>query len=590
MSINFNDIVKSYDGIEIFNNISGKIYDGDKIGLIGINGVGKTTLIKILLGEEEYDSGSIEYLPYNQKFGYLKQSNNFPDTASVNEIIKNFSTHINSGCNNNSYSRRLKKSLMDLGFKERDLNKKFSKLSGGEKTRLSLCIALINNPDILILDEPTNNLDVKAIKWLENFIKKIKKTVLIISHDRYFLDKTVTKVFEMKSHKLTEYKGSYSNYKLQKSIERCTLEKEHDKQTKEIKMLEKNIEDRLKWFFTADSVERHRKEFNQNKNMKNTSKKHISTFRSKTKRLDKLKENRVVLPKDDISGVYELFNKRICDYEKLPKYLVRVNRLKKAFGNRVIFDNAAFNIKKGDKIALIGENGSGKTTLLKMLMALESRDSGTISINPSLKIGYFSQELEHLNTNNTIVEELVDCGVSKREARNILGSFLFKGEDVFKYIYKLSMGEKCRVAFAKLLCSGYNFLILDEPTNHMDIVSRENIEETLRNYNATLLFVSHDRYFVKGISTRVFEVNNHKINCYEGDYEYYLQKKNEEKKKEQIGEDYKNIEAHIIKLECDMAYVSSMLDKKKCSEEEKQEKLDKFFSIAYELEEYRKLI
>ncbi|MCM1989222.1 ribosomal protection-like ABC-F family protein [Oceanirhabdus seepicola] len=591
MSIKFENIHKSFNGIDIFNNLEGKIHTGEKVGIIGANGVGKTTLVKILMGIEEHDNAQysyIEYQPHNQIFSYLKQNDNFPDNESVSKIIQEFSTKLNSECNTNSYLKKIKSSLMELGFRDRDLKKKYKHLSGGEKTRLSLCIALIKNPDVLVLDEPTNNLDMKAISWLEKFINSIETTVIIISHDRYFLDKTVTRIIEMKRDLLKEYKGNYSNYKLQKSIKIKDLQRQRKIQNRELKLLEKNSEEKLSWFFKANALDRNRSEFSQGV-MKHTSNKQHRAYRDVQIKIKRIHENRVEIPKEDMSAVYDLFNKLI-DIPKHPKYLVKVNRLKKAFGTKVIFDNAALNISTGDKIALLGANGTGKTTFIKMLMNLEPRDSGTIMVNPSLKIGYFSQEIENLNHENTVQQEIMDCGLNKKETNNLLACFLFKLDALYKKVGNLSMGERSRLSFCKLLASKCNFLVLDEPTNHMDLISRETIENALKNYKGTMLFVSHDRYFAKALANKVVTIEDHKLISYEGDYDYYLEKMCANKEKARVGDSYNFIHANIIRLECALAVASSELGKKFACSDEKEENLNNFFALTHELEQYREML
>lgn len=589
MTVSFKNVLKSYNGIVIFKNISGKINDGEKVGLIGANGVGKTSLVKILLKFEDQDSGRVEYVPEDIKIGYLKQHGNFDDNDSVTEILNNLAHTMETSINFDSYSKKLKRSLIKLGLKETDMHKRFSKLSGGEKTKLSLCIVLAQNPDMLILDEPTNHLDVESIKWLENFINSINKTVLIISHDRLFLDNTVNKIFEMNKSYLKEYKGNYTAYKNQKDFNIKSLQNKLKKQTKEITKLEKNIELKKQWFHRAEKNEKNRSKL-PNRHMRKTSVKHHNSIMAKQQKINKLISRKVQIPKDDISAAFEIFNKRSYNGDKLPKYLIKINRLKKNFGNRVIFDKVSFNIRKNDKVALIGINGTGKTTLLKILLGLEKADSGTVSINPALKIGYFSQELEGLNFENTVIQEIIQCGVNKAEARSILAAFLFRNDKLTNQIKTLSMGEKCRVVFAKLLTYGCNMLFLDEPTNHMDIVSRENIQNVLKSFKGTIIFVSHDRYFVKSIASRFLEIENRRIISYEGDYNYYLQKKAEFHMKNKVGENYNRIKDEIVMLECEMAYLSSCLGKKSLLKEEKDEVLEKFFFTSEKLNRFKNQI
>ena len=589
MSVIINNIKKSYKATVIFENISARINEGDKIGLIGVNGVGKTTLMKILMGEEEYDSGSINVFPEHLKIGYLKQLNEFEENATVYQKLNSFALSASTAANNSGYGKRLKESLIKLGFKEKDMNKRVSKLSGGEKTKLSLCLVLADNPDILILDEPTNHLDVEGIKWLEDFLNSIKKTLIVISHDRLFLDNTVNKIFVMKFNEIKEYKGNYSAYKQQNDHNIKSLMNERKKQQREIKHLENHIETQMRWYHRAENDKSYRS-VSGTSNYRAGNPRYISTIISKRIRIEKIKKNMKDIPKEDMSANFNLINKRTNLNSELPKYLIKVNRLKKSYGSKVIFNDAAFHVKNGDKVALMGRNGSGKTTLFKILLGLEKADSGSVYLNPSLKTGYFSQELENLNLKNTILQELVQSGIDKLEARKILGRFLFNGEEVFKIIENLSMGEKCRVAIAKLIMSEINMLILDEPTNHLDIVSKENIEDTLKEYSGTIVFVSHDRYFIDTVATRILEIENQSIKAYEGRYKYYLSKKEEDKKREQLGKNYLSIKDEIIRLECEMAFLSGKLRKKQGEEESDSEIVNRFFSTAEKLNEYRSMI
>lgn len=589
MTISLNNIVKSFDGNIIFENISCTIYDGDKVGLIGINGVGKTTLIKILMGEEEYDEGVVSITPSYLKIAYLKQLCDIDENVTVYEKLNSFARAMSTEGNSSSYGKKLREALINIGFKERDLNKKIGKLSGGEKTRLSLCLVLSENPDVLILDEPTNHLDLEGIKWLEKFLKSIDKTLIIISHDRLFLDNTVNKILHMNENRIKEYKGNYTDYKRQEQHIKNTLQNTQDKQDKEIKKLESILEKRMDWYNKAESDKKKVRKLFGKGTRKESSSKHMNVYRSKTIRLNKLKENRVEVPKDDVSANFNTIGNTLKEEVKASKYIIKVNRLKKTFGNKVIFNNVAFHVKGRDKIALMGNNGSGKTTLLKMLLGLEKEDSGTVNLNPSLKIAYFAQELDNLNLDNNLIEEIRSCGLDKEGAMRVLGNFLFKGEDLFRKIETLSMGEKCRVAFAKLLTKDFNILILDEPTNHMDIVSKENIEKALREYEGTIIFVSHDRYFIKTIATRIFSIENHDIKVYEGDYDYYLYKKEEEKIKSKVGINYINVKDEIIRLECEMAYLTSKLKNKHVdiNVNGEDENIERFFYLSQKLREYK---
>jgi ATP-binding cassette, subfamily F, member 3 len=537
MNVIFENLYKDYRGKVVFSGISGRISNNDRIGLIGINGVGKTTLSKILAGIEEYEEGNIKYSPSNLKVVYMGET--FYEEA-------------------------------------------YSSLSGGEKTKQLLKETLSKEFDLLILDEPTNHLDMDSVGWLEDTIKSINKAVLIISHDRYFLDKTASKIWEMSSNELKEYEGNYANYKYQKEIETRNGIKEYDKQQKEIRHLNEIINDRKEWFDKAHKAAR------QNDFLRSKSKKHVSVMRAKEKQLERLEENKIKRPSEEVAACFEILNKKISS-AKLPQYLIQGSELSKSYGNRTILEHASFNIMRGDKIALVGQNGTGKSTLIKLLVGVDTDFKGTIGINPSVKLGYFAQELETLNYDETILNNVLVEGVTQNEARLLLACLLFKGNEVFKEVKSLSMGEKCRVAFAKLILSGTNLLVLDEPTNYMDIVSKEKIEEILSEYQGSMLFVSHDRYFVKRLANKILEINNHKLIAYSRSYEEFIDKKAEDKKAENSTMDYKTVKDNISRLECELAFLSGRFNDK-LTEEEKESLNSKFISTARELNIYKSKI
>ncbi|MDF2674786.1 MAG: hypothetical protein K0R09_3054 [Clostridiales bacterium] len=585
MSILFKNISKIYNGKVIFEKISGRISDGERIGIIGINGVGKTTLLRILMGIEIKDSGEVSYIPEDLRFGYLNQYTQFEDNVTVyDELYKSGLIYIDSSFNTDSYKNKLKRTLFEVGFNEKDFTQLASSLSGGEKTKLSICKMLIQNSDVLVFDEPTNHLDMEGIKWLESFLNAINKTIIIISHDRQFLDNTIEKIFEMKHDSITEYKGNYSEYKIQKENEIRCQEREYEKQERDIKHLKEVIIDRKAWFESAH------KAAGQNDFLRAKSKKHVKVMRAKQRQLERIEENKIKRPEKDSLAAFEYLAKGALKGKKLPEYLIQGENLYKSFGKKVVFENASFDIKRGERIALNGRNGSGKSTFIKMIIGEEDFEGGYINVNPSLGIGYFSQELENLNFNNSILDEILEQGVPVQSARLVLGSLLFRGEDVYKKIEVLSMGEKCRVAFAKLILSGVDMLILDEPTNYMDIVSREKIEEVLQEYMGTVLFVSHDRYFVKRAANRIFEIEDSKIKIYEGDYEYYTSKKVEDEKKKGVGMDYDNIRDEIRRLECEIAFISGRLGDTRLSYDEKEDLDRRFIETSRSINEYRKLI
>lgn len=579
MFIVFKGLCKSYNGKNVFKNISGKINPGDKIGLIGVNGVGKTTLVKILAGIEETDEGSISYGNEKESIGYLSQYCEFNGDTTVYEEIYNSGIK-RSNFNESNYQFKVKRFLNKAGFAEEDFNQKAYNLSGGQKTKLSICKVIACNPYILFFDEPTNHLDVDTIKWLEDFIRKINITVIIISHDRQFLDNTVKKIFLLNHDCLKEYKGNYSQYKIQSDNEFKSMKMAYKKQQTEVRHIKKIIYFQKSWFEKAHNAA------GQNDFLRSKADKHISVMRAKQKQLERIENSKIQEPKNDIAAAFNVINMREKSKNKLPKYIIEVNGLSKSYGEKVIFKNVSFNIKNNDKVALIGANGSGKTTLLKILVNEESKTDGTVYINPSLKISYFSQELEHLNFENTVLEEVLISGVKSSDVRLMLGCLLFKCDDVYKKIKVLSMGEKCRVAFAKLILSGADMLIMDEPTNYMDIVSREKIEEVLEEYQGTVFLASHDRYFIKKIANRIFEIKDKKINVFEGNYNYYLESKLNIKKKNKLG----NVSDEITKLECEVSFISGKLDNEKLSSEEKENLGKQFIETVRKINGYKKYL
>ncbi|WP_026894232.1 ribosomal protection-like ABC-F family protein [Clostridiisalibacter paucivorans] len=579
MNFYFENLYKSYDGKKIFENISGRIDSEDRIGLIGTNGIGKTTLAKIISGRETSEKGKVE-ISSSLKILYIDQEPKFDANISAYDELFKFSL------SNDSNTRKpefiIQKALNTIGLAKELWYQKAKYLSGGEKTKLMLCKIMISNFDLLILDEPTNHLDLVSCQWLEEYLIQLNKTILVISHDRFFLDKVTNKIWELTSESLKVYKGNYSEYKIQKENEIKSIMKEYEKQQSKIQSLGKVISERKNWFTSAHSSA------GQNDFYRAKSKKHASVIKAKERELEKLETNKIDKPKKIVSPAFEVINKNILE-AKLPPILVRVENLYKKYGKRTIFEKISFNVMREDKIALIGDNGVGKTTLLKIIKDLDGEYEGKVVINPSVRIGYFSQELGNLNSKNNIIDEILLIGSRPDEARMLLAVLFFKGDDIQKTINDLSMGEKCRVAFAKLILSGANLLILDEPTNYMDIISKEKIEEALEDFQGSIIFVSHDRYFIKKIANRIIEIENKKIKFYDGDYCYYLSKKQEEFVQDKIGRDYNQISNNIRRLECELSFISGKLAEP-LDEEKKEQLNEKFMKIAKELNANKAII
>jgi ATP-binding cassette, subfamily F, member 3 len=532
-----NNLNKSFGIDTILEDVSFTVNEGDKVGIIGVNGTGKTTLFKVLSGIYGYDSGDI-FLGKGVEIGYLEQNTNFQsektiyeevlevfsDLMEMEKYIRNLEIKISEESSNpnskvldklmNEYSHKLelfselngygyksevKGILKGLGFSDDDIQTPINILSGGEKTRVLLSKLLLKNPSLLLLDEPTNHLDSDAIEWLELFLKQYKGTVIIISHDRYFLDQVVNRVFEIHNKKLKTYNGNYSKFIELSKIEKELEVKKYEDQQKDIKKQEESIE-RLKAYGRE---------------------KHLKRARSKEKMLDKVD----VLDKPDV------FRKR-ASIKFSPSVssgndVLEVKDISMGYGERILFKDINFNIYRGEKVALIGANGIGKSTLFKIIMNEIVPLSGTTKLGTNVHVDYFHQEQKTLNLDNTIIDEIWNDhpNLNQTTLRNMLGSFLFEDEEVFKKISTLSGGERARVAILKLILSNSNFLLLDEPTNHLDIDSKEVLEEALLSYTGTLFTISHDRYFLNTVVDKILVLDSEGITEYLGNYDYYIEKK-----------------------------------------------------------------
>lgn len=526
------DICKSYGTEIILEDISFSVNKGDRIGIVGPNGAGKTTLLSIISGEKESTSGSI-FTRNGYVIGYLKQKNNFfsegtiikeaektftnfhemekeisrlseaiSDTGNPNfEFDLNSYTHLMEEYKNAggyTYKSELNGILASMGFGEETHDKKISMLSGGEKTRLALACMFLRKPDILIFDEPTNHLDLQMVSWLESFLKSYKGTIIVVSHDRYFLDRIVTRIFDVRGTHLVDYKGNYSEYLVKRQEREEVQRREYEKQQKEIARQEEIIR-RFKQHNTEHLVKR---------------------AQSREKRLAHIEK----LEKPDFSTT-ELKLSFDADY-KSGKDVIMTEDLVMGFGDRTLFKNVSFDIKSGEKICFIGENGVGKTTLLKILMGEEEPVSGYLKIGHNVDFGYYDQGQLLLDENETVLGEMKNAYhlYTDTEMRNILGRFLFRGDDVFKSVSSLSGGEKARLSLLKLMLSGANTLIFDEPTNHLDIESKEIVESAIMEFKGTVIIVSHDRYLLGKIPDRILELRTDGIREFKGKFDYYLEK------------------------------------------------------------------
>lgn len=531
------DIKKSYGIDIILENVTFNINEGEKVGLIGPNGAGKSTLFKIITHQAEYDSGDL-FIDKNKTLGYLAQhlSLNFSSTIYYelltvfedllnlenklnklenlmnepynpekeeyhNKVIKDYTlcSELYTNRGGYTYKGEISKVLKGLGFTEEDYNKPIDILSGGQKTRVALCKLLLTKPDILLLDEPTNHLDLDAIEWLEEYLKAYKGTIIVISHDRYFLDAITTKTIELINGHINSYNGNY---------------------TAHLDLKQKNYEIQLK-AFTLQQAEIKRQEEIIDRYKSFNREKSIKAAESRQKALDKIE--RIKAPDKEIKIKNVVFETQI----KSGNDVLYIENLSKSFGEKILFNNLYMDIKKGEKTALIGENGRGKTTLFKIIMDEIEPNTGINVLGKNVFIGYYDQEQSNLDSEKTVIDEVWDNfpELTTTEIRNALASFLFTGDDVFKKISTLSGGEKCRVNLLKLILSKSNLLLLDEPTNHLDIMSREALEDAILGYDGTVLVISHDRYFLNKVIQKIYELGESGVKEYLGNYSYYLEKK-----------------------------------------------------------------
>lgn len=533
MILSCQSIDKTFVDQHILKKVSFHIEDNEKAAIVGINGAGKSTLLKIIVGEMPADDGLVTFAK-GSTFGYLAQHQSVDtqntiydelltvkkeildleramretevamkhvEGAELEKLLSQYTnmTHQFEVMNGYAYKSEITGILKGLGFEEAEFSKKVSTLSGGQKTRIALGKLLLQKPDLIMLDEPTNHLDLNSIAWLENYLLNYKGAVIIVCHDRYFLDKVVTKIVEIDNGVATSFNGNYSNYAVQKEHLRIEQMHAYLNQQREIKHQEEVIE-KLRSFNREKSIRR---------------------AESREKMLDKIE--RIEKP-TEVNADMKL---KLTPHVLSGNDVLQVSHLTKAFGEQLLFSDVDFEIKRGEHVAIIGDNGTGKTTLLKIINELIPMDQGTIKLGSQVEIGYYDQEHHVLHMDKTLFEEISDDYpyLSNTEIRNTLAAFLFTGEDVFKKISSLSGGERGRVSLAKLMLSEANFLILDEPTNHLDITSKEILETAINAYEGTVLYVSHDRYFINKTATRIIELSQKQFTNYIGNYDYYLEKK-----------------------------------------------------------------
>ncbi|MCM1363556.1 MAG: ABC-F family ATP-binding cassette domain-containing protein [Faecalibacterium sp.] len=527
--VSANNLTISFSEVDIFSGISFQIEAKDKIGLIGVNGAGKTTLFKVITNEYMPNDGTVS-VGKDTVIGYMEQhacsqsertlydelmtvfAHLFDIERELEEINRKiemmaegyenllerqqFLTTEYDRLGGLTYKSRARSALLGLGFKEEEFSIPCSVLSGGQRSKVSLCKLLLSGANLLLLDEPTNHLDIQSVKWLENWISEYNGSVMVISHDRYFLDKVTNRTFELERGHLYHSSGNYSRYNQLKQ--------------ERIKAAQKVYEGTMKEVHRIEGIIEQQKRFNQERN--------YITIASKQKSIDRLLDG---LEKPD--GELSSINFRFTAKEVSGNDVMICSDISKAFDSKKLFSGVDLHIKRSERIFIVGENGCGKSTFLKLLLGKIRRDSGRINLGSNVKIGYFDQTLAELSNDKTVLDEVWDTyrSMNESEVRKALAAFLFKGDDVYKVMNKLSGGEKAKVALLKLMLSGSNFLILDEPTNHLDIKSREALEAAFDSFDGTMLVVSHDRYFINKLATRIIRLHRNGVDCYDGNYDYY---------------------------------------------------------------------
>lgn len=530
--LSVHNLEMSFSERVLFSQVSFDIESSDKVGFIGVNGVGKTTLFKILCGKMEQTGGDF-FTSKNLKIGYMEQhacSNSentvynellsvFPHLIKMEEEIDRLNLDLEMGRSDEKtimrqtelmeqftamdglvYKSRTASALTGLGFKQEDFNMPVKKLSGGQRSKLSLAKLLLSGSDIILLDEPTNHLDINSVSWLESFIRDFKGAAIIISHDRYFLDTVTNKTMELEHEKLQMYKGNYTEFIRKKEEAKKAAENKYKKDMAEIKRIEGIIEQQKRW--------------NREKNIK--------TAESKQKEIDRIKEN-LVVPESELENIRFKFQPN----KESGNDVLMCEGVSKTFGEKKIFENVNMHIRKGEKVFIVGSNGCGKTTLFRIIMGTVPADRGEIDFGAKVETEYFDQMQENLNMEKTAMDEIWDeyPKMTQTQVRTSLGAFLFKDDEVFKPINQMSGGERARVSLLKLMLGGGNFLLLDEPTNHLDTTSREALEESLKSYEGTMLIISHDRYFINKLADRILELKPEGMTEYLGNYDYYMEKR-----------------------------------------------------------------
>lgn len=531
-----NNISMMFAEKTLFKNISFHLENGDKVGLIGANGVGKTTLFKIITGRMSPTSGGISKNK-DSTFGYMEQhSCSTPNRTVYNELLSVFEplirdeqrlneiAHLIENKSENldeliteqfrvrerferngglTYVSRTRAALTGLGFADAEFDMPTEKLSGGQRSKLCLAKLLLSGANLLLLDEPTNHLDISAVNWLEGFIKEYRGTVLIVSHDRYFLDAVTNKTLEIENGTSQMYIGAYSEFMEKKRKQQEIIADQYENQMKEIKRIEGIVEQQRRWGRARNFI----------------------TAASKQKQADRLREE-LVAPEQEA----EIINFKFTPKCESGNDVLICDKLAKSFGDKKLFSNVSLHIRRGEKVFILGENGCGKTTLFKILQGIYHQDSGTVTLGANVEVGYFDQVQSNLHLDKSALGEVWDefPFMTETSVRSVLGRFLFKGDTVFRQLNEMSGGERARIALLKLMLKGSNFLLLDEPTNHLDTGFREQLEQALVDYSGTMLIISHDRYFINRLADRILVLTQDGVKEYLGNYDYYIEKTNQD--------------------------------------------------------------
>ena len=597
--LKLNDVKKMYSTRTVFENVTVGIESGEKVAIVGPNGVGKTTLLKVLTGELRPESGTVTWDKgiSVDRIGLLTQQAVWEPQETVYEFVRRsrmgllsveqemreievllssdvISREINDlmdrygtlqeqfeAQGGYTYEREIERVLAEVGLPEAVWGTELVYASGGQKTRAQLARLLLQEPQVLLLDEPTNHLDAETMDWLEDVIRKFAGTVITVSHDRYFLDQVATRVLELSQEGLASYAGNYTAYVEAKELERRQQQLAYDKQQAEMKHLEETIRMFRGWFHSAEAKAKGMG--GATPFLKAAAKTHVARMRSKEQQLERLQENKVSRPKD-VQSIHVKFDTE----DRLGNRVFLLEDVAVRFGERELYRDVSVAVERGQRIALVGPNGIGKSTLLKVITGELDPSEGMVKRAPQVRIGYFGQEVDRLDPEKTVLQEILDIeGMKQSEARTTLAWFLFRGEDISKKIALLSQGEKCRVAFVKLYFSGANVLVLDEPTNYLDIPARERIENALLNFPGTLLLVSHDRYMVQRLATQLLLFGPGKVAHFAGSLDEWTDTK---RMRAQSPEEQERVERRMI-LQMELSRLADRLADRHVKEEERME-------------------